>query len=645
MKYRLPVFTILLVGMAGAAHAVDVGDINVTSSRTESAIASSSNTVTVIDRRSIERAHVENVVDLLKGEPGIVVSDTSGVGAKSRVDLGGYGEAAAANSLVLIDGRRVNSPDLSGTDWTQIPVDQIERIEIVHGGGSVLYGDGAVGGVINIITRIPEAGGHVAVSGGSFGSYTGAASMGVDSENARAEANLSTAKTDGYRQNSRFERFDAGARAESELNANLSVRIAGNYHRDRAGLPGPLTAAEVAVDRRQSNNPDDFAQTRDGFVDAGIGWLNNGLELDLSGGLRDRKTHAEYVSFGGTSDSVIRTQSLRPKIIYNIQGSMPLRLLVGADLDRSRGNFEYGGAFPLPATSIKRDRSGVYGQFEVGSETGRWNGKVGLRSERVKDTFSQAATSTVSSRKTAWDLGGTLLLTDALRLRLASSQSFRFPLLDERYSFFSGTVDSVLKPQTGRHYSTALRYDFEHAWLEASFLRADLSDEIFYNPIGGGFGFGANENYSGKTRHDLLMLAGHWKGGDLLQFGGNVTRSDATFRGGFYDGKTIPAVAAIHAAADWTADWSNLLQSVLRLTYVGSSYLISDQANARSKLPAYLLVDIAMSYHLAGMDMFARIDNLTNRRYSSYGVWSSFSGDNFYPAAGTSLRAGVSYQF
>jgi len=644
MKYKLSVFTILLVGMAASAHAVDVGDINVTSSRTESAIASSSNTVTLIDRKSIERAHVENVVDLLKGQPGIVVSDTSGVGAKSQVDLGGYGETGAANSLVLIDGRRVNSPDLSGTDWTQIPVDQIERIEIVHGGGSALYGDGAVGGVINIITRIPEAGGHVAVSGGSFGSYAGAVSAGIDSENARAEANLSTAKTDGYRQNSLFERFDAGARAESDLSANLSVRIAGNYHRDRAGLPGPLTAAEAAVDRKQSNNPDDFAQTRDSFADAGIGWLNNGLELDLSGGLRDRKTHAEYVSFGGTSDSTIRTQSLRPKIIYTVQGNLPVRLLVGADLNRSRGNFEYGGAFPLPATSIKRDRSGVYGQFEIGSETGRWNGNVGLRSEHVKDRFSQAATSEVSSRKTAWDLGGTLLLTDALRLRLSSSQSFRFPLLDERYSFFSGTVDRVLKPQTGRHYTAALRYGFEHTWLEASFLRADLRDEIFYNPIGG-FGFGANENYSDQTRHDLLMLAGHWKGSDMFQFGGNVTHSGATFRGGVYDGNTIPAVAAIRAGADWTADWSSLLQSVLRLTYVGSSYLISDQANARSQLPAYLLVDVVMSYHLAGMDLFARIDNLTNRKYSSYGVWSSFSGDNFYPAAGIGLRAGVSYQF
>jgi iron complex outermembrane receptor protein len=56
----------------------------------------------------------------------------------------------------LVDGRRVNEIDLSGVDWTQIPLDQIERIEIVRGSGSVLYGDNAYGGVVNIITKSPE---------------------------------------------------------------------------------------------------------------------------------------------------------------------------------------------------------------------------------------------------------------------------------------------------------------------------------------------------------------------------------------------------------------------------------------------------------------------------------------------------------
>ena len=68
----------------------------------------------------------------------------------------GFGETGPLNTLVLVDGRRVNEIDLSGVDWTQIPLDQIERIEIVRGSGSVLYGDNAAAGVINIITKKPE---------------------------------------------------------------------------------------------------------------------------------------------------------------------------------------------------------------------------------------------------------------------------------------------------------------------------------------------------------------------------------------------------------------------------------------------------------------------------------------------------------
>lgn len=633
---------VALLATTMTAHAGEnLGAIDVNASTDASTATSSSHAVTVIDRQQIERSKASDIVDILKGVPGVVVSDTSGVGAKSRVDLGGFGETSAANVVVLIDGRRVNSPDLSGTDWTQIPLDQIERIEVMHGGGATLYGDGAVGGAINIVTRIPASGGRIRVGTGSFGSDEESLRIGADSGRVRVESNISAAKSDGYRQNSLFERVDAGVRAESELSERLNLRMSGNFHRDRAGLPGPLTAAQMTADRKQSNNPSDFARTDDSFADAGLNWMDRGLEFDLSGGVRDRTTHAEYVSFGSVSDIGIRTFSLRPKLAYAFDSGVPVSLLAGASVDESRGMFAYSGAFPLPTTNVKRRRSGYFGQATVSGSDNDWRITAGLRSEGIKDTFSQGAINIASERKTLWDLGGSMSVAKALQLRLSAGSSVRFPLLDERYSFFSGTVDAALKSQTGNHYAAALRYEMEKAWLELSLSRADLTREIFYNPIG----FGANENYSDKTRHDVAMLSGHVDGGELLQFGGNITYANATFRGGFYDGKKIPAVAAVRAGADWQADWSSNFNSLLKLTWVGKSYLISDQANVRPKLPAYLLLDVAMSYRLGDAELYARVDNLTNEKYSSYGVYSAFSGDNFYPAAGIGVRAGASYRF
>src|SRR4030043_232451 len=112
--------------------------------------------VTVITREEIEKSNSQTVIDLVRTEVGVVVRDYYGTGKTASVDIRGFGETGPLNTLVLVDGRRVNEIDLSGVDWTQIPLDQIERIEILRGPGSVLYGDNAVGGVINIITRKPE---------------------------------------------------------------------------------------------------------------------------------------------------------------------------------------------------------------------------------------------------------------------------------------------------------------------------------------------------------------------------------------------------------------------------------------------------------------------------------------------------------
>ncbi len=86
----------------------------------------------------------------------------------------GFGDASVTRVLVLVDGRRVNRPDLAGTNWLQVPVEDVERVEVVRGPASVLYGDHAVGGVINIITK--KGGEKLSVTasgmGGSFGSST-----------------------------------------------------------------------------------------------------------------------------------------------------------------------------------------------------------------------------------------------------------------------------------------------------------------------------------------------------------------------------------------------------------------------------------------------------------------------------------------
>src|SRR3989304_2806469 len=107
--------------------------------------------VTIITGEQIKESTAATVGELLKGEEGLVVRDIYGTGAKTSVDMRGF--AFGLNTVVLVDGRKVNEIDLSGVDWNLIPLENIERIEISRGSGNVLYGDNSMAGVINKITK------------------------------------------------------------------------------------------------------------------------------------------------------------------------------------------------------------------------------------------------------------------------------------------------------------------------------------------------------------------------------------------------------------------------------------------------------------------------------------------------------------
>ena len=111
---------------------------------------------TVITAQEIERSPGQSLQDLLAREPGVQMTNLFGSvnGARSSVDMRGFGAAGTSNTLVLVNGRRLNDIDMAGVDFSAIPKNSIERIEITRGNsGAVLYGDGAVGGVINIVTK------------------------------------------------------------------------------------------------------------------------------------------------------------------------------------------------------------------------------------------------------------------------------------------------------------------------------------------------------------------------------------------------------------------------------------------------------------------------------------------------------------
>ena len=126
-------------------------EVVVTASRIESPLGEAPANVTVITAEQIRETGAQTLVDVFDREPGVFTQNLLGNPKTASIDIRGYGEAAPQNVLFLVNGRRINSIDLSGADLAQIPVDAIERVEVYRGPASVLYGDNAAAGAVNII--------------------------------------------------------------------------------------------------------------------------------------------------------------------------------------------------------------------------------------------------------------------------------------------------------------------------------------------------------------------------------------------------------------------------------------------------------------------------------------------------------------
>lgn len=195
-KYCLPAAAWLLLG-SPTAFATDIDPIIVTATRTAQTADETLSSVTVITKKEIERQQAQSVQDLLRGIPGVDIANNGGPGKDTSVFLRG---TESDHVLVLIDGVKVGSATRGTTAFQHIPVEQIERIEIVRGPRSSLYGSEAIGGVIQIFTR--KGGGALkpffSIGGGSDQTYSASAGVSGGGERGWFSLSASGIDTEGF---------------------------------------------------------------------------------------------------------------------------------------------------------------------------------------------------------------------------------------------------------------------------------------------------------------------------------------------------------------------------------------------------------------------------------------------------------------
>jgi len=616
---------------------VTMKEVVVTGTRTAEERTKIPANVTVISTQDIAASNAGNVPDLLRIQEGITVRDYLGNGKTVDVDLRGFGEAAAANTLVLVDGRRVNAIDLSGVDWTQIPLEEIERIEIVRGTGSVLYGDNAVGGVINIITKTPDQKPRAA-AGVTFGSYgKNKESFSVSGGRGKIAASLFAAydATRGYRENSGSRAKDVGAKMVLDPSDTLRFNLSGSYHSDRYGLPGALTKTEVDQDPRSTNAPLDNAATTDTYLDLG-------MDMDLATfgrfvanvSYRKRNSETNWLTWSWTTETETETKGFTPRYIWEGDfAGHKNKLIAGIDL------YQTDMDILSSSESVNKDSQGYYfnNAFSLGEHLVF---SLGARHERVAYEF-HTATAHVKpvDRKEAYSAGLTYTYQGKSSLFLRANKSFRFPLTDELFSSFSG-LNADLTPQEGNHYEIGVRhYLGKRIYASVTLYRASFDNEIFYNPA-----TYTNENHP-ETLHRGIEIGAKVEPCRFFSCFANYTYERATFEKEPFEKNDIPAVPTNRGNFGFTLhDFIPGIVLTAQYNYVGPGYAISDQANQYEKLDSYHTIDSRIAYKWKSLEAFFGINNITNEKYSQYAA-AGWSGVVYYPSPGRNWVAGINYRF
>jgi iron complex outermembrane receptor protein len=620
-------------------------------------LLASTRTVDVVDSKEIGLTGVRNITDVLKNQLGIDVKEYFGNGKAAQVDIRGFGEMAPSNVLVMIDGRRTNQVDLSGVDWLQIDLNSVERIEILRGSQSVLYGDNAVGGVINIITKrgagkSPELGFGYETGSYHYNGYSGYSTAGTKFMD--YYAGISSKRSNGYRGNSDLETDDFNANCTLRPTDYTSLRFDTGYHKDWYGQPGAVTDLQIERDgMRASDNPNDRGKTEDFYFMPGIDlrgiYDSTATVFSVDFPIRSRRTASVAVSAFGAweQDSRIQSYGITPRLViesalFGIQN----RVVAGVDYYHYRDEIS-SGSFPKNSTIIQQNTLGLYIEDTV-QATERVNITGGFRAEWADDDFNQEAVAIQKNNKRmfecAYDAGVNYVYNDASAVYANVSRSLRFPAVDEWYqTFYSGPwggggINLDLEPQTGMDYEIGIK-DHSIKWLKAGadYFIMDTRHELFYGPTIGAFG--ANGIYD-RTMRNGVEVEAHLLPIDDLDIYGKYAYIKAFFVGSHYAGNEIPMVPKHKVTGGVSYTFMDCLDISYIFNFVGPRRFLNDQLNIMRQMKQYCTSDIKITYRKHGMEIYGAINNALDYAYSDMGATGQY-----YPANGFNYTIGVKQKF
>lgn len=611
---RKPLFAAMLFAATPLAQAATetLDEVVVTATRTGQAAEESLASVTVITRQDIERLQARSLPDVLRGVAGLTITNNGGAGKATSVFLRGTN---ADHVLVLIDGIKVGSATLGYASFQDIPVAQIERIEIVRGPRASLYGSDAIGGVIQIFTRkgVGKRGPSASFTAGSYGTYDSQLGYAESGEKGWFKAKASQQNTKG---------FDA-CRGSSTAGCYVNEPDRDGYHNTSVGMNGGYRFAQDVTAEVNASRANSSVQT-DGSIIAGN--QAKSVQQVLGGTLKVAPTSAWNMTLrGGRSDDnsdiyfnglyLSRFNTQRDTLSWQNDVKVADDQVVTAGLDYQNDRVDALPSVSAPTnvyTQTSRRNHAWFAQYQ--GDFGAHSMELSARRDNNQQ-FGGHGTGGV---------GYGYALSEAMRLTASYGTAFKAPTFNQLY--YPGFGSATLRPELSRSLEIGVAgHTVSEKWSVHAY-RTDITDLV-----------GFDANYT-PVNIDSARLTGV-EGQLSLRLSDwdintTLTLQNPRQTSGANQGKVLNRRAR-EAMRLEVARTIGELRIASSLYAEGRRY--DDLANTQNKeLGGYGLLDVRAEYSFSPEWMLqGRLDNLLDKRYETA---------QYFNQAGRGLYLTLNYQ-
>ena len=654
--------------------------------------------VQVITREEIAESTSNNIPDILSQIGGLNVRNTNSgqLNLGATIDMGGYGVTANSTTLILVDGQKINPIDSSSVSWESIPLDSINRIEILHGGASVQYGNGAIGGVINIITNGGKRDlNQVSTSYGSFNTLVNNAIFRNTLEQTTLQLSANTSNSNGWRQNSSANAYAFDAKVTQALGGKDNVYADVFYSYSNQQNPGGVVG-QVGQGNPQSakfNNIGSGTGANNTGIRAGLAKeLGSTFNLEVDGFYSNINTFFNQPYYSTEASGIGDYPYISPSFtkFQGWQGNFTPRIkgdfgsfgtsILGYEFNKASQSSSNTYSAVMNQTAANVYPPGPWGvaslPLQGAANASLYNQSVyfiqklpitngielngGYRYQTQSatasgtDIWNGAANDSQTYSANAGDVALNFRYLEGQRIYIKWNQSYRFPNVDEFWGWSKNgggsTFGGILKPQTAQTYELGGNWQVLKSNLTASIFSSVSQNEIMYNPstfINSNSPYDINRN--GVIFNALTALT------PQLSVGAGGTVQHAFYASGPYQNQSIPQVPnlLLNARATYTltSNWS--VGGVVN--YVGNQHYDASPVyyNSLATMPSYTVADIYTNYKFGNWDARLTIKNVGNAQYSSYGGYGFVTGPNsnnannyfYYPNDPRSVFVSAKYSF